>query len=427
MAALSEQAQISRLIHRFGFGPKPGQFEKLLRAGLTKTQREILSVPAVDAGLAPVVTPTFSPTGILPGGVTRALLAAENNQLLFWWLDRMVLSDNALPERMTWFWHGHWATAVSKVIYPIPMLQQNQTLRASALGDFSTMSENMITDCALLYWLDAELNSAKAPNENLARELMELFTLGIGNYTQADVQAVAQALTGYRVQLAAGQVAYYPTLHDNSIVTILGSTSSFTGPQVVGYLTSLYANQQFIADRLWFRFFDSSAPQPDSTVTDAFASRDITAAVRALIHHRALANPAHSQAKSPVEWFVSVCRALAVQPSTLALPKTVLNGLGNLGQIPFNPPNVGGWPADQFWLTAAAAEQRIALSSYLIQHGDLSPIAQLSPRDRVEGLAMWLGVPEWGKSTRDLLSQVRTDPFRLTWLAVNAPEYVVNR
>ncbi len=426
MAELSERAQISRLIHRFGFGPRPGQYESLVKLGLARTQRSILDVPAVDPGLSTVVTPTFPSYGFLPASQMRALLAQQNNELLFWWLDRMVLSHNALPERMTWFWHGHWATAVSKVVYPLPMLQQNQTLRANALGNFSTMSEAMITDCALLYWLDSELNVATSPNENLARELMELFTLGIGNYTENDVQAVAKSLTGYRVTLATGQVTYRPALHDNSVVTILGTTSSFTGPSVVALLTSLYTNQLFIAERLWFRFFDSSSPQSDDSIATAFESRGIARAVKALVHHRALANPAHSQAKSPVEWFVSACRALGVRPSTLPTPQVVISGLGNLGQVPFNPPNVGGWPADQFWLTAASAQQRISLSSFLIEHGDLTPITSLSPRERVEGSALWLGVPEWGRSTKALLTKVRTDPTQLAWLALNAPEYVVN-
>ena len=427
MAELSESAQVSRLLHRFGFGPTPGQYERLVRAGLARTQHNLLSVPAVDRGLATVVAPTFTSTGLTPGGVTRAQLAAQNNALLFWWLDRMVLSENSLTERMTWFWHGHWATAVSKVVYPLPMYQQNQTLRANALGNFSTMCEAMVTDCALLYWLDAELDNAKAPNENLARELMELFTLGVGNYTQNDVVAVAKSLTGYRVALASGQSTYNPAIHDNSIVTILGTTSSFTAPSVAAFLTSLVANQRFVADRLWFRFYDSQRAAPDTSVSDAFASRDIGAAVRALVHHRDLANPAHSQAKSPVEWFVSACRALAIRPSTLANSKLVISSLANMGQIPFNPPNVGGWPPDPFWLTAAAAQVRISLSSYLVQVGDLAPLTSLSPRERADGCARWLGVPGWGTATRSLLNGVRSDPAQLAWLALNAPEYVVNR
>jgi uncharacterized protein (DUF1800 family) len=426
MAELSETAQISRLIHRFGFGPIPGQFESLVKAGLAGTQAALLSIPAVDPGLASITPPSLTTTGLLPAGAARSQLAAQNNELLLWWLDRMVLSENALPERMTWFWHGHWATAVSKVKYPIPMYLQNQTLRANALGNFNEMGLAMITDCALLYWLDAELNNANAPNENLARELMELFTLGIGNYSENDVQAVAKSLTGYRVRLASGQVDYRPSLHDGSTVTILGTTGSFTAPQLVSLLTSLPVNQEFIANRLWFRFYDSSNPQPDSTVTDAFASRDISQAVNALVYHQALAEPAHAQAKSPVEWFMSVCRALAVRPSTFANPKLIISGLGNLGQIPFNPPNVGGWPADQFWLTAAAAQLRITLSASLIAQGDLTPLTSLGPKERVDGAAMWLGVPEWGAATRALLQKVSTDPVQLAWLAVNAPEYVVN-
>jgi uncharacterized protein (DUF1800 family) len=426
VAELSESAQIARLIHRFGFGPTPGQYESLVNGGLSRAQASVLAVPSVDPGLAAVTPPSLTTTGLLGAGAARRQLATQNNELLLWWLDRMVLSQNALPERMTWFWHGHWATAVSKVRYPIPMYQQNQTLRTNSLGNFVQMGLAMITDCALLYWLDAELNNATAPNENLARELMELFTLGIGNYTEDDVQAVAQSLTGYRVVLASGEAIYVPKRHDSSIVTILGTTGSFTAQQVVTLLTSLSANQDFVANRLWFRFYDSSNPQPDDSLASALEARDIGQAVRALVYHRALADPAHAQVKSPVEWFVSLCRALALRPSTFSNPALIIGGLGNLGQIPFNPPNVGGWPADQFWLTAAAAQLRITLSQSLIQEGDLTPLTSLAPRERVDGAAAWLGVPEWGDSTRTLLQRVRTDPTQLTWLAVNAPEYVVN-
>lgn len=426
MAELSEKAQISRLIHRFGLGPKPGQYESLVALGLSGAQSSILSVPTVDPGLSSVTPPTFATTGLASASAARAERAEQNNELLLWWLDRMVLSDNALPERMTWFWHGHWATAVSKVKYPIPMYQQNQTLRANSMGSFVTMSEAMIDDCALLYWLDAELNSASAPNENLARELMELFTLGIGNYSQDDVEAVAKCLTGFKVRVATGQVVYRPVLHDNSVVTILGSSGAFTAGQVVTLLTSQASNQRFIPDRLWFRFYDSAAPQPNATLTDAFASRDIGATVSALVHHSALANPAHSQAKAPVEWFVGVCRALSLRPSTFPSPKQLVTGLGSLGQVPFNPPNVGGWPADQYWLTAASAQARISLSASLIQQGDLTPLTSLGASERVDGAALWLGVPGWSSSTRAVLKKVAANPTQLAWLAMNAPEYVVN-
>ena len=132
MTQLSSQAQISRLIHRFGFGPKPGQFAQLLAGGVASAQAAILNVPAVDSGLSQLPTPTFAKIGSLVSKAAKFQDALQYYQLVFWWLDRMVLSENALPERMTWFWHGHWATAISKVNYANPMLIQNQILRQNA-------------------------------------------------------------------------------------------------------------------------------------------------------------------------------------------------------------------------------------------------------------------------------------------------------
>ncbi len=426
MTQLSSQAQISRLIHRFGFGPKPGQFAQLLAGGVASAQAAVLNVPAVDPGLSQLPTPTFAKIGSLVSKAAKFQDALQYYQLVFWWLDRMVLSENALPERMTWFWHGHWATAISKVNYANPMLIQNQILRQNALGNFNTMTQSMINDAALQYWLDGQQNLIAAPNENLSREFMELFTLGVGNYSQDDVTALAKSFTGYRLSLEAGTATLTPRIHDNSSVKILGSTGSFSPQDAVAVLTKEKSCQDFIAQRLWFRFYDSSNEQPDLTLSDSFATRDIGAAVKALVYHSALSDPLHAQPKSPVEWLVSACRALNIQPSKLPTQSTVFSALARMGNTPFNPPNVGGWPPDQFWLGAAQAQDRINLSQYLVSHGDLSPISSLPAKQRVAAAAMWLGVAGWGASTLQALASVASDPARLTWLALNAPEYVVN-
>ena len=117
-------------------------------------------------------------------------LRNQSEELLLWWLDKMVISQSPLLERMTWFWHGHWATSIDKVTYPLPMYKQNVTLRTHALGSFKEMSKAMVQDTTLQYWLDGQENTAKKPNENLGRELMELFTLGVNRYTEDDVKAI---------------------------------------------------------------------------------------------------------------------------------------------------------------------------------------------------------------------------------------------
>jgi len=427
VAQLSTQAQISRLVHRFGFGPKPGEFAKLMAGGVQSAQASILAVPSVDTGLANLTTPTFAKIGSLVSAEAKNQDKLQYYQLVFWWLDRMVLSDNALPERMTWFWHGHWATAISKVNYPNPMIIQNQVLRQNALGSFNTMAQSMINDAALQYWLDGQQNYIMAPNENLSREFMELFALGVGNYSQADVTALAKSFTGYKMSLEAGVATYTPKIHDTSTVTILGSTGAFTPQDATAVLTAQKSCQDFIAQRLWFRFYNSTSPQPDRTLSDAFATRDIGAAVKALVYHSALSDPLHAQTKSPVEWLVSACRALRIQPSKLPTQSTVFSALARMGNTPFNPPNVGGWPPDEFWLGAAQAQERINLSQYLVSYGNLTPISVLPEKQRVAAAALWLGVAGWGATTQQVLTSAASDPARLAWLALNAPEYVVNQ
>ena len=428
MTASPDRLELSRLIHRFGFGPRPGDFSRLLAAGIPAARRELLTVPASDAGIAGISEPALTDLGPYPRQNTPARnsfdFAKKNQQvsLIFWWLDRMVLGTNSLTERATWFWHGHWATSIDKVDFALPMYLQNKTLRQYALGNFSDMARAMVQDGALLYWLDGGQNVKGSPNENLARELMELFTLGVGNYTENDVKALAIGLTGWKVDHSSGAVAFNPNKHDSSPVTILGKTQSFDAISAVDYLTSQSASQKFIPSRVWFRFISTSTPVPNDLI-DSFAGREIQKLLTATASHPAMRDPAYSQVKSPVEWFVAVCRALNVTPSKLTLGSQALGGVRNLSQLPFEPPNVGGWPFDEAWLNAAATQYRLSLGNYLINQGDLSPL-QVS--DPVSALANWLGVAEWSPRTLSALTSVANNPKNLALMAICSPEYVVS-
>jgi uncharacterized protein (DUF1800 family) len=213
-ASYEQRLATSRLVHRFNFGPKPGQYKELLARGLAGTQASVLEHGLADRGLDSIGTLHLANLGNIPNGNTAASNAfwkkinADQTTLVSWWLDRMYAADYPLSERMTWFWHGHWATAISKVLYPLPMLKQNNTLRKYALGNFQDMARAMVTDGALNYWLDNEENYVTSPNENLARELMELMTLGVNKFTQDDVKAAARALTGYYTNLPTGAVGF---------------------------------------------------------------------------------------------------------------------------------------------------------------------------------------------------------------------------
>lgn len=429
MTTASDRLELARLVHRFGFGPKPGEFKRLLAEGVPRARANVLAVRSHDPGLDTIASPSITDLGPSPSDPTLSKaywqsVWDQQQALIFYAMDRMTLADYPFVERMTWFWHGHWATSVSKVGYAFPMKVQYDQLRTHALGNFSDMAHSMVLDGALIYWLDGEVNVANAPNENLAREFMELFTLGVGNYSENDVKAAAIGLTGYQVVQTNGVVTFDKTQHDYKPVSFLGTKKAFVASTFAEYVVSHEANQTYIPRRLWFRFI-STTLKPPASLAKKFARRDIGAVVQAIATDPAMRRPGVSQAKSPVEWFVSSCKALRITPSKLPDTGDVSWLLSMLGQVPFNPPSVGGWPYDEAWLTAASTQYRFNLAGYLVQHGHLDPI-KVAPTEMVQAAADWLGIAQWTLRTQRALTAATSDPIRFTTLALCAPEFVVS-
>ena len=432
MASVPERRKIARLVHRFGFGPRPGEFNSLLTLGFDSAANLYLTSPSSDNFADSQPEPEVSDQGPRPAPNSSAVVAyatekrAQLSSLTLWWLDRMVLSEHSLRERMTWFWHGHWATSYQKVDDALPMFLQNLTLRAFALGNFATMARAMVNDGALIYWLDGQTNTIKAPNENLSRELMELFVLGVNRYTESDVRETAKALTGYRVNKTSGAVTFLPKQHFSGTINFLGTSGSFDGNSLSDFLVSRSDCAQFISERLWYRFISSTSPFDDRGLTTAFAQRDIAKLVQALGRHPALDDPTNSLVKSPIDWFVSVCRAFEITPSKFSNTALLRRYLDNLGQVPFFPPNVGGWPADQAWLSSSSAQYRIQFATALVKESNLSPISSLPESMRISALADLLGVAAWSQRTELALRGAIKDPQRLALLAICSPEYIVS-
>lgn len=429
----TKRLEIARLYHRFGFGPRPGEYANALKIGTEKARTQILSVPITDAGANSISEPPISDLGPRPKPNTAEVIPfaigmrTQSEQLLLWWLDRMVASDHGLTERMTWFWHGHWATSITKVNHPLPMYKQNKTFRQNALGDFKSLSRAMINDGALQYWLDGQDSTAKSPNENLARELMELFILGVGRYSEDDVKSLAKVLTGYQVRNSSGEVTFNPKRHDANPVTLLGTRQSFTGESVVDFLVARDDCPQFVAERLWYRFISSTEPMPTNfSSVKAFSDRNIFSAVTAMASDSAIRDERFAMVKSPVEWFVSACRALELVPSKLATPAQLQGYLNKLGQIPFSPPNVGGWPAGEAWLSSASAQYRIAFATWLVKQSALRPLVDIQEDRRVAQSADWLGVAQWSARTQAALRNSINSPQEFVVLALCSPEYVVS-
>ena len=428
-----QRLETSRLFNRFGFGPRPGEYAQALKNGVASTRTQLLTVPAVDAGAATVIEPEITDLGKRPAPNTKEIvpfaiaMRFQTQQMVMWWLDRMAVSDHGLTEKMTWFWHGHWATSGQKLNYAMPLFKQNKTMRTYCLGNFTSMTKAMINDGALQFWLDGQENTVKAPNENLGRELMELFTLGVDRYTEDDVKNISRVLTGYQVVRSSGEVSINQNRRDKNPVTLLGTTKSFTGDTVAEFLVARDDSAQFIAERLWYRFISSTEEMPATfSAKNAFASREISAAVNAMATDPVMRDEKFAMVKSPVEWFISACRALELTPSELKTPAQLINYLDKLGQVPFSPPNVGGWPAGEAWLSSATAQYRIAFATWLIKQSDLRVLSELRPATRITKSADWLGIPEWSARTQTALRSAINDPTQFALLALCSPEFIVS-
>jgi uncharacterized protein (DUF1800 family) len=429
----AQRLETSRLFQRFGFGPRPGEYAQALIDGIDVTRNKLLTVPATDLGAVAVIEPVITDLGKRPAPNTKEVVPFaiesryQSKQMGTWWLDLMAQSDHGLTERMTWFWHGHWATSLNKLNYAMPMFVQNKTLRQHAFGNFNTMTKAMINDGALQFWLDGNESTVKAPNENLGRELMELFVLGVNRYTEDDVKSISKVLTGYQVDRSTGVVRINQNRRDKSAVTLLGTTAVFTGDSLADFLVARDDNAQFISERLWYRFISSTEDMPANfSAKAAFANRDISSAVKAMASDAAMRDEKNALVKSPVEWFIGACRALELTPSQLKTPNQLGNYLKQLGQEPFLPPNVGGWPAAEAWLSSATAQYRIAFAAWLVKQSNLTALTSIPVSARVLKTADWLGIAQWSPRTQAALRSSVSDPAQFALLALCSPEYIVS-
>jgi uncharacterized protein (DUF1800 family) len=293
-----------------------------------------------------------------------AVAAGEIARLKAWWFYRMLFGPDPLGERLTLLWHDHFATANSKVQDVALMRRQNDTLRRHARGQFADLLDAAAREPALLAYLDAPANRKGHPNENLGRELMELFTLGVGHYTEKDVKEAARALTGWTVE--DGQFAESAARHDGGEKTILGKTGKWGGADLVRLLLGHPATAGRVAFKLCRLFFGENALPPEAVKALASGLRehqlDIAWAVGVVLKSRLFFAKANlgTRVLGPAEYVVGSARALellAPAPSTLALA----DWSARMGQDLFDPPNVGGWPGGRAW---AHTRSLIARANY---------------------------------------------------------------
>jgi uncharacterized protein (DUF1800 family) len=318
---------------------------------------------------------------------------------------------------------------VEKVKSGALMLQQQQTLFRTALGDLATQVKAMLRDPALVIWLDGQKNTAQAPNENLARELMELFTLGIGHYTEDDVKAGARALTGWVLDPRTGTATLNPRRHDSKDKTILGKTGPFDADGFADILLAQPAHAEFVARRMWYRYA-SDRPMPETALRNA-ARPQAAQTLRAVLSDDAFQATAGQLVKQPVEWAVGAMRQLDIRPGQLAADqqRQLLGALDQLGQVPLEPPSVGGWPAGTAWLTTTSTQVRLRAAQLLASRASQAVLDRLSAvpaGQRVDALQRLLVVDAFTARTRDVLQTAAGQPRQLVALGLASPEYTVS-
>lgn len=365
-----DYAAAAHLLRRAGFGAQRKEIERAVKRGQAKTVAALLK---------------FKPSEAKPPKPDDLHKAQR------WWLLRMLKGAPPLQEKLVLFWHDHFATSISKVDDSRLMITQNLLFRRMAAGKFRDLLVAVSKDPAMIVWLDNLYNTKDHPNENYAREVMELFTLGRvneqgqENYTQRDVEEAARAFTGYA--LGDGEFAFYPEDHDDGQKTVLGLTGNLTGDDVSVHLAGMTQCARYLAKKLWTFF---AYPDPETAVIDALAAAyvandtDVSAVLRAMFlrdeFYSVRARTEH--VASPVEHVIGTLRVLGAKTNGERIPYWI----AAMGQDLFNPPNVAGWPGGLAWMTSVRQLERFDFAWRVASSRDRDHDLSTSTRPLTEGL-----------------------------------------
>jgi uncharacterized protein (DUF1800 family) len=387
---------LRRVVHlhrRAGFAATWPQIQRDLKDGPRASIDRLLRGKAgqADAG--------FEPTAKVLAEAAEG--ASDAGRLKAWWVFRMLRGPDPLGERLTLLWHNHFATSNRKVEDLAAMRRQNDLFRAKGRGPFGDLLTAVVKDPALLLYLDAPANRKGHPNENLARELMELFTLGFGNYSEKDVKEAARALTGWGVEDDA--FAEEPARHDAGEKTILGRTGKFKGDDIVRMLLEHPATARRLAFRVTELLLGENVPT--SAALDALADGlrarklDIGWAVETVLRSRAFFAEANLRRRvlAPAEYVVGAARALELADAAASLP--LADWLARMGQDLFYPPNVGGWPGGRHWLSTQTLMARVRFAFRLVRGKPGAPLDVL-------GLARRHGVAAGREALMDFFARL---------------------
>jgi uncharacterized protein (DUF1800 family) len=304
----------------------------------------------------------------------RTVAAGDVRRLAGWWLYRMLHAPAPLIEKLTLLWHGHFATSAAKVDKARLMLDQNELLRKHAADSFVEMVRGVARDPAMLLYLDAATNRRIRPNENFARELMELFCLGVGHYTEQDIRELARAFTGWEVR--ADSFWFNEIQHDTGTKAILGLSGNFGGDEAVDVVVAHPASSRFIARKL-IRYFAFDEPDPADALVEPIAGElrngkfQIAPAVKRILASNLFFSE-HSigrKIRSPLDVGIGLLRSLDMTTNLLKLG----DGASELGQALFRPPNVKGWDGGRAWINSSTLLGRANFVRQLLDAGETKP------------------------------------------------------
>jgi len=363
------QEDIRHLLARTGFGVPTAtevdafrglSYAQAVDRVLDGTRSKATSAPPGWLNSIPVTVPNTM--NAADRKVRDKQLADNGREMKAWWYDEMLATQSPFTERMVLFWHNHFTSSMQKVKYPDLMFHQNELYRSQATGNFATLLKAVIKDPAMMIYLDTNQNRGIAPNENFARELLELFTLGEGRgYTEKDIREAARAFSGWRYKNDVGFDIDWPN-HDIARKTFLGRTQFMNGDDVVLILLEEPRLAEFITEKLWREFISDT---PDAALVAKWAEGfrtskyELKPLLQALFLSDAFRDPDGRGAlvKSPTDIVVGTLRLVSQRPRDT---KTVVNVGRTLGQELFDPPNVKGWPGGMAWIDTARLPERYA-------------------------------------------------------------------
>lgn len=423
-------ADARHLLSRTGFMPSPGELQPWVgmpaEAAVDKLLAAALRAKPFNPAPAFTQEALRTPYGRLADDdarkAARQQSRADTVALAAWWLQEMRDTPTPLAERMVLFWHNHFATSAQKVQQPQGMYIQHQLLRQHALGSFRELLQGVARDPAMLIYLDGAANRASAPNENFAREVMELFTLGEGQYGERDIKEAARAFSGWTVDRETWRAQLRPRQHDGGEKTLFGRTARFDTTSALDTMLEQPAAARFITTKLWREFV---SPTPNSAGVEGIAQRFRSSgwrtevAVRELLLSEAFWADESRAAliKSPVELAVGTLRQFDIQLDN-TLPLVALTS--RLGQMLFLPPNVKGWPGYTDWINSTSLLNRKRFTERLFRGLDMNNMGGGRGFDMRFDAEAWLKpLGAWPDREPDAAAQARIVEAVLAIPAVN--------